>query len=131
MLHRITIAVIDAVLVHLTGFCLRNIAFPEISVRYFIHFPFLPFIKFSDQGDTGSRRGERTECYALFFCMCTKIFISIKYFSCVKSIKIHFILLTIIDISCFFEYTMIIVSKGPLPPVLAQVWENDLGTRPI
>ena len=25
---------------------------------------------------------------------------------------------------------MITVSKGPLPPVLAQGWENDLGTRP-
>ena len=28
------------------------------------------------------------------------------------------------------NHNMITVSKGLIPPVLAQGWENDLGTRP-
>ena len=32
--------------------------------------------------------------------------------------------------SVAFQYIMITVSKGLIPPVLAQGWENDLGTRP-
>ena len=51
VIHSISTSVINAVFVHLSGFCLWNITFPEISVRYFVHIPFLPFIKFPDQGN--------------------------------------------------------------------------------
>ena len=51
VIHGISASVINAVLIHLAGFCLWNITFPEISVRYFVHIPFLPFIKFPDQSN--------------------------------------------------------------------------------
>ena len=53
MIDWITVTVINLIFVHLTGFCLWNIAFPEITVRNFVHFPFLPVIEFPDQSDAG------------------------------------------------------------------------------
>ena len=86
-------SVINFIFVHLSGFCLRNIAFPEVAVRNSVHFPFLPVIKFPDQCNAGGRRCKCTKSHTLCFYMCTKIFMSVKNFSCIKSVKIHGILL--------------------------------------
>ena len=111
VIDRISAAVINTIFIHLSRFCFRNVAFPEISIINLVHFFFLPVVEFTDHGDPGCGRCEGAEGYSVFFCMCTKILISIKNFSCVKSIEIHtHILLNIIvivmDKSCFFNYTI-------------------------
>ncbi len=54
-----------------------------------MHVPFLPSGEFSDQGDLRRPRCERAEGDSFGFGVRAEELVSIKYFSGIKSIKIH------------------------------------------
>ncbi len=90
MIREGSVLLVDAVFVHLPGFCRSCVTFPEVAVVDAVHGPLLPAGKFTDEGNFRGAWSKGAEYDpSPRFGMCAEKSVSVKYFSCVKSVKIH------------------------------------------
>ena len=89
MVYAAAVPAVDPVLVHHTREGVLYMDFPEISVVDFLHGEFLPAAKFPDETDSGSGRGKGAERGSVILHMGAQVFVRIKNFPCIKSVKIH------------------------------------------
>ena len=89
MVHAASVFAVNPVFIHHSGNSIRYLTFPEMPVMNLLHRRFLPAIKFPDQRNPG-RPGRKCAKHRSMLCqMRTQILIRVKYFSCIKPIKVH------------------------------------------
>ena len=105
VVYEMAFSVVNPVFIHHPRPGIVGPALPEVSVISLIHAVFLPAVKLPYQGNPLRPRRKDAEYRSVIFIVRSQILVCVKYFSCVKSVKIH-ILLSFhkIDNGCFSCY---------------------------